>query len=75
MIAKEQNTTADNLRAQWGTQAALGIPQLLGGTDKAKALANAVASFIAKPFRPEALGRRVRELLDSPEQTRPPARR
>ena len=26
------------------------------------------ASFIAKPFRPEALGRRVREILDSPVQ-------
>ncbi|SDR47175.1 hypothetical protein SAMN05444161_4313 [Rhizobiales bacterium GAS191] len=49
LMAKGQNTTPDNLRAQWGTQAALGIPQLLGGSDKAKSLANAVASFIAKP--------------------------
>ena len=49
LTAKSQNTTPDNLRAQWGTQAALGIPQLLGGSDKAKALANAIASFIAKP--------------------------
>jgi hypothetical protein len=48
-MAKAQNTTPDNLRAQWGTQAALGIPQLLGGSDKAKVLANAIASFIAKP--------------------------
>jgi len=48
-MAKAQGTTPDTLRAQWGTQAALGIPQLLGGSDKAKALANAVASFIAKP--------------------------
>jgi hypothetical protein len=47
--AKIQNTTPDKLRAQWGTQAALGIPQILGGSDKAKALANAIASFIAKP--------------------------
>jgi two-component system cell cycle sensor histidine kinase/response regulator CckA len=36
--------------------------------------AGSYASFIAKPFRPEALGRRIRELLDRPEQTRPPAR-
>jgi hypothetical protein len=48
-MAKAQNTSPDNLRAQWGTQAALGIPQLLGGSDQAKALANAIASFIAKP--------------------------
>jgi CheY-like chemotaxis protein len=31
------------------------------------------ASFIAKPFRPDALGRRIRELLDAPEK--PAARR
>ncbi|MFI5014752.1 MAG: hypothetical protein ACHQAY_20645 [Hyphomicrobiales bacterium] len=48
-MAKAQNTTPDNLRAQWGTQAALVIPQMLGGSEKAKLLANAVASFIAKP--------------------------
>ena len=47
--AKEQGTTSDALRAQMGSQAALGIPQLLGGSDKAKAFANAVASFIANP--------------------------
>jgi CheY-like chemotaxis protein len=29
------------------------------------------ASFIAKPFRPEALCTRIRELLDAPEQSRP----
>jgi hypothetical protein len=44
-----QNTTADNLRSQWGTQAALGIPAMLGSSDKAKALGNAIATFIAKP--------------------------
>jgi hypothetical protein len=48
-MAKAQGTSADNLRAQFGTQAALGIPQLLGGSEKAKAFANAIASFIAKP--------------------------
>jgi two-component system, cell cycle sensor histidine kinase and response regulator CckA len=30
--------------------------------------AGSYSSFIAKPFRPEVLGRRIRELLDSPEQ-------
>lgn len=34
--------------------------------------AGSYASFIAKPFRPEALGRRIRELLDAVEQVRPP---
>jgi CheY-like chemotaxis protein len=29
--------------------------------------AGSYSSFIAKPFRPEVLGRRIRELLDSPE--------
>ncbi|MBV9517982.1 MAG: hypothetical protein JO068_07655 [Hyphomicrobiales bacterium] len=48
-LAAVQKTTPDKLRAQWGTQAALGIPQLLGGSDSAKALGNAVASFLAKP--------------------------
>ncbi len=48
-MAAIQKTTPDKLRAQWGTQAALGIPQMLGGSDSAKALGNAVASFIAKP--------------------------
>ncbi len=48
-MATAQKTTPDKLRASWGTQAALGIPQLLGGSDSAKALGNAVASFIAKP--------------------------
>jgi CheY-like chemotaxis protein len=37
--------------------------------------AGGYASFIAKPFRPEALGRRIRELLDSPEPALPPARK
>lgn len=36
--------------------------------------AGGYASFIAKPFRPEALGRRIRELLDTPESAYPPAR-
>ena len=37
--------------------------------------AGSYSSFIAKPFRPEALGRRIRELLDSPEQPRPSTRK
>jgi two-component system cell cycle sensor histidine kinase/response regulator CckA len=32
--------------------------------------AGSYASFIAKPFRPEVLGRRIRELLNSSEQAR-----
>jgi two-component system, cell cycle sensor histidine kinase and response regulator CckA len=36
--------------------------------------AGSYASFIAKPFRPEALGRKIRELLDVPESARSPAR-
>ncbi|MBV8428096.1 MAG: hypothetical protein JOZ88_12720 [Hyphomicrobiales bacterium] len=47
--AAAQKTTPDKLRALWGTQAALGIPQMFGGSDGAKALGSAVASFIAKP--------------------------
>ncbi len=35
--------------------------------------AGGYASFIAKPFRPEALGRRIRELLDSPDPAQPRA--
>ena len=31
-------------------QAQLGIPRILGGSDQAKALARAVASFIVKPM-------------------------
>jgi len=49
LLAKMQNTTSDNLRTKWGTQAALAIPAILGNSDKAKALGNAIAAFIAKP--------------------------
>jgi hypothetical protein len=49
MLANMQNTTADNLRTKWGTQAALAIPAVLGNSDKAKGLGNAIAAFIAKP--------------------------
>ena len=48
-VAAAQKITPDKLRAQWGTQAALGVPQLLGGSDSAKAVGNAIASFLAKP--------------------------
>jgi two-component system, cell cycle sensor histidine kinase and response regulator CckA len=37
--------------------------------------AGSYASFIAKPFRPEALGRKIREVLNVPEAARPQAKR
>jgi hypothetical protein len=49
MIAQSQGAPLDQFRGQLGMQAQVMIPQLLGGSDKAKAVANAVASFIAKP--------------------------
>ncbi len=50
---------------------------LMSGYDEHSLASSAggYASFIAKPFRPEALGRRIRELLDSPGQAHPPARK
>jgi hypothetical protein len=48
-MAAMQHTTPDKLRAQWGAQAALGIPQVLGGSDQAKELGQAIATFIANP--------------------------
>ncbi len=48
-VAKDQGKSPDALRLEWGTYAQLGIPQVLGGSDEAKALARAVAAFIVKP--------------------------
>jgi CheY-like chemotaxis protein len=46
---------------------------LMSGYDEHSLVSGAgsYASFIAKPFRPEALGRRIREILDQPENVRP----
>ena len=48
---------------------------LMSGYDEHSLASSAggYASFIAKPFRPEALGRRIRELLDSLDKAPPPA--
>jgi hypothetical protein len=42
---------------------------LMSGYDEHSLASSAgrYASFIAKPFRPEALGKKIRELLDAPE--------
>jgi two-component system cell cycle sensor histidine kinase/response regulator CckA len=44
---------------------------LMSGYDEHSLVSSAgsYANFIAKPFRPEAMGRRIREILDSPERT------
>jgi hypothetical protein len=49
MIAQSQGASLDQFRGQLGMQAQVMIPQLLGGSDKAKAVGNAVATFIAQP--------------------------
>lgn len=47
--ARQANTSPSQLRAQYGSAAAVGIPSVLGPSDASKALAAAVAAFIAKP--------------------------
>jgi hypothetical protein len=49
--AKRQKKTPDALRRELGSAAMLVIPAALGGTPSAKAVALAVAKFIAKPGR------------------------
>ena len=49
MQAKQQRRKADEIRAEMGSMAALGIPALLGPSDDAKALANALGRFLARP--------------------------
>lgn len=49
--AKEEKTTPDALRRTYGTAAAVAIPAMIGNSDQAKTLSQAVARFIAKPGR------------------------
>lgn len=47
--AKDQKTTPENLRRSYATAAPTIVTALLGGSDQAKALGQAVATFINKP--------------------------
>jgi hypothetical protein len=49
--AKDEKTTPEALRRTYGTIAAVGIPSLLGNSEQAKAVGQAVARFIAKAGR------------------------
>ncbi|HZH52566.1 MAG TPA: hypothetical protein VEZ16_11875 [Microvirga sp.] len=49
--AKEEKTTPEALRRTYGTAAAVAIPAMLGNSEQAKTLSQAVARFIAKPGR------------------------
>lgn len=49
--AKEQKTTPEALRRSYGTAAAVAIPAIIGNSDQAKTLSQAIARFIAKPGR------------------------
>ena len=48
-LAERKNTTPDKLRAQWSGQQEGGLSQVLGESEQAKAVATAIASFLAKP--------------------------
>ncbi|NIX77233.1 hypothetical protein [Microvirga terricola] len=49
--AKEQKTKPETLRATYGTAAAVALPSIIGTSEQAKALSQAIARFIAKPGR------------------------
>jgi hypothetical protein len=49
--AKDEKTTPESLRRTYGTAAAVAIPAMIGSSDQAKTLSQAVARFIAKPGR------------------------
>jgi hypothetical protein len=49
--AKDGKTTPESLRRTYGAIAAVGIPSMLGNSEQAKSLGQAVARFIAKPGR------------------------
>ncbi|HEV2558507.1 MAG TPA: hypothetical protein VGU45_07760 [Microvirga sp.] len=49
--AKKQRRTPESLRREYGSTAAFAIPALLGNSDQAKGLGQAVARFVAKPAR------------------------
>lgn len=47
--AKARKKTAEELRKEFGTVAAVGLPAILGPSDGAKAIAAALSRFVAKP--------------------------
>ncbi|EIM28498.1 hypothetical protein [Microvirga lotononidis] len=47
--AKEQKTTPESLRRTYAAAAAFVVPAMLGSSDQAQALSQAIARFIAKP--------------------------
>jgi hypothetical protein len=49
--AKKLRKTPDVLRREYGSAAAVALPMLLGNSDQAKKLGQAVAQFVAKPGR------------------------
>jgi hypothetical protein len=48
-FAKQQKTTAEDLRRQYGMMAAMALPSVLGDSEQAKAITQAISRFIAKP--------------------------
>ena len=49
--AKEENTSQEELRATYGTAAAVALPAMIGNSEQAKVLSRAIARFVAKPGR------------------------
>ncbi|TDR93601.1 hypothetical protein [Enterovirga rhinocerotis] len=49
MQAKRQKRSVEDIRREYGTTAAIGIPVILGSSPGAKALAQSISKFIAKP--------------------------
>jgi hypothetical protein len=49
--ARRQKTSPEDLRRAYGAAAAIGVPAVLGNSAQAKAVAQAVARFLAKPGR------------------------
>ena len=49
MQARDQGRTAEDIKKDLGSMAAMGIPAILGPSDEAKELAGAVSRFLARP--------------------------
>ena len=49
MAAKEQKTTPESLRRTYAAAAAFVVPAMIGSSEQAQALSQAIARFIAKP--------------------------
>lgn len=47
--AKKSKRKVEDVRREYGMMASLGLAAILGPSDGAKALANAIARFVAKP--------------------------